>query len=736
MRGLDFRRIALVAGVTALAALAVTAHVRLRHPDNGNPLFWPAPQNIGVVIQSAGSDNVQDGSDAAALRSAIAAWNGVSDISAQLVEDTDPAQRDRTDWEQFDLNLMVFDEDNSSGYFPQGSSAVAITPVWFFSDGRIAGADVLFNGDSYSFSTDGDGFDIQDIAAHELGHLLGLDHTGFVGGTMYPYVDPSVILHRSLSRDEENAMRAVYPAGSTALVSGRVERALDGAPVPGAHVVVRDSAGRTAGATLTDIAGAFSLTGLAGGTYELYANPLDAPVSAANLGAGWVVQADFESTVHGHVTVASGGQADIGAVVVGDDVAIDLGRNTDRYPLRCIAGETTALSVRGAGLAPGSTLVCSDPTVTLSGVTWYLNRVAFGVQVPAQAPAGHLDLTVAGVNGEIDILTGGLEITPRDPEVIFVSPNQGDNGGGFALTITGSGFRPGARVVLGGIVYEDGEPGGCTVLADTTIELTALSGAGGLSDVVVIDPSGVEGRLENGFQFFDVPTLGSVFPLAGQLGGGTEVVLVGAHFKRRGLQVRIGGIDQGPVEWVSPEKLVVTTQGGVPTGPLTIEVQTADGIGSITGAFRYVNAPDPSVAGVAPGVASAGGGETIRIEGAGLGDIQTVVFAANLETGLGGFPAPSVTVLGPNEIEVTTPAALAGEASVLVQSATGQSGILEAGFSFSEFVPEGGGGCHTVLVDGARPPGPAQGACWLALILIVGHRTMRNARRRMPLLLE
>ncbi|MAF67554.1 MAG: hypothetical protein CMJ84_18100 [Planctomycetes bacterium] len=719
-----------------MVAVAVIAHVRLRHPDNGNPLFWAAPESVGVVIQAEGSDDVADGSDEAALRGAIATWNGVSDTTVRLVEDNDPAQQERTDWEQFGINLMLFDEDNSSGYFPQGSSAVAITPVWFYSDGRIAGADVLFNGGSYTFSTDGGGFDIQDVATHELGHLLGLDHTGFVGGTMYPYVDPSVILHRSLARDEEHALRAIYSAGSTASISGSVERASDGTPLAGAQVAVRDAAGRTVSANLTDTAGAFLLGGLDGGTYELYADPLDAPVSAANLGASWTIQTDFESTVHGHVTLAPGASVDVGVVIVGDDVAIDLGRNTDRYPLRCVSGQTSDHSVRGAGLVPGSTLSCSDPSLSLVGVTWYSNRVTFGVQVPAQAAPGHLDLVVAGAGGDIDILTGCLEITPPDPAVLFVSPNQGDNGGGFPLTITGSGFRSGARVVLGGIVYEDGVPSGCSVVADTTIELTALPGVGGLSDVVVIDPSGVEGRLENGFEFFDVPSVQSVFPLAGQAEGGTQLVLVGEHFKRRGLAVRIGGIDQGPVEWVSREKLFVTTAGGTPSGPLTIEVQTDDGVGTIVGAFRYAHAADPSVSGVAPGVASAGGGETITIVGADLDDIQAVVFAANLETGLGGFPAPSITVLGPNELSVTTPVAIAGVASVLVQSATGQSGILEAGFSFSEFVPEGGGGCHTVLVDGARPGGSGQGACWLALVLLAVQRTQRLARRRIAIPIE
>lgn len=53
-------------------------------------------------------------------------------------------------------------------------------------------------------------FDIQTVALHEIGHLLGLAHTNVQGSVMFPFVNSNFTL-RTLQQDDLNGIRALYP---------------------------------------------------------------------------------------------------------------------------------------------------------------------------------------------------------------------------------------------------------------------------------------------------------------------------------------------------------------------------------------------------------------------------------------------------------------------------------------------------------------------------------------------
>jgi matrixin len=60
------------------------------------------------------------------------------------------------------------------------------------------------------------GFYIEDIAAHEFGHALGLGHSAVTDATMYPSVSYCNSGPRSLSADDIAGARSLYPLQTSA----------------------------------------------------------------------------------------------------------------------------------------------------------------------------------------------------------------------------------------------------------------------------------------------------------------------------------------------------------------------------------------------------------------------------------------------------------------------------------------------------------------------------------------
>jgi hypothetical protein len=56
------------------------------------------------------------------------------------------------------------------------------------------------------------GFDIETVALHEIGHCLGMLHTNVNGSVMFPSVSPNFTL-RTLQPDDLAGIRDLYPTG-------------------------------------------------------------------------------------------------------------------------------------------------------------------------------------------------------------------------------------------------------------------------------------------------------------------------------------------------------------------------------------------------------------------------------------------------------------------------------------------------------------------------------------------
>ena len=62
------------------------------------------------MINSAGSDDIPDGSHTTAVRNALDGWNAIEQSTAVIIEDASPAQQARTDWANDGIHLVLFDE--------------------------------------------------------------------------------------------------------------------------------------------------------------------------------------------------------------------------------------------------------------------------------------------------------------------------------------------------------------------------------------------------------------------------------------------------------------------------------------------------------------------------------------------------------------------------------------------------------------------------------------------------
>lgn len=162
--------------------------------------------------------------------------------------------------------------------------------------GEILEADIFFN-TRFDWSVAPSGqtgrVDLESVAVHEIGHLLGLGHSALgetemipggrrviaSGAVMFPIAFASgSIADRQLQPDDLAGISDLYGRGlsdaSQSSISGRVTK--NGSGVFGAHVVAMNlRTGTLVGGFSLNLQGEFVLAGLQPGSYVLRVEPLD-----------------------------------------------------------------------------------------------------------------------------------------------------------------------------------------------------------------------------------------------------------------------------------------------------------------------------------------------------------------------------------------------------------------------------------------------------------------------------
>lgn len=282
---------------------------------NNNSVVW----NLNPTTMS----NVQAGSNVqGALTAAFNTWQGASmtlggqqqvvvnvNITLGQVSSSLPTQPNSGDC----LNVVSFGDTTKSD-FPSGTIAFTSISTATPNPGQslpfsfqcssggptescsfqscIADADIMFNpADTFTTitPTPAQSFDIQTIATHEVGHLLGLDHSGLASAVMYPFGDTGLSGSRVLSLDDEAGIAFLYPASNfgqlTGALSGTIS--LGGSGIFAAHVIAIDAnTGNAVIDGLTAPDGTYKLAGVPPGSYNVFVQPLAGPYTIDDFG-GW-----------------------------------------------------------------------------------------------------------------------------------------------------------------------------------------------------------------------------------------------------------------------------------------------------------------------------------------------------------------------------------------------------------------------------------------------------------------
>jgi hypothetical protein len=197
--------------------------------------------------------------------------------------------------------------------------------------GEIVESDIFFNSTfQWSVAAAGEAgrFDLESIAVHEIGHLLGLGHSALgetevrPGGrrvigaeaVMFPIAFAAGnTADRQLKPDDVAGLSDIYPTNefrrTRGSISGRVTK--NGAGVFGAHIVAFNTrTGALVGGFSLSDSGSFTIAGLEPGTYVLRAEPLDDGDVESFFDGDDDVDLDFRVRFHDRVVVVpSGGGA-------------------------------------------------------------------------------------------------------------------------------------------------------------------------------------------------------------------------------------------------------------------------------------------------------------------------------------------------------------------------------------------------------------------------------------------
>jgi hypothetical protein len=407
-----------VAAITTLVSSPIHASARLTYTmgDRSVTVAWPAS---AFPIQYQVDRRVMDALPNApvVIDHAFAAWSGAPDtnISFESLGVGDGLVAGEADHK----NTITL----ADGLF-KDQYAIAMTTNWYDPTGRLTQADIMI--DASLVNSD---YNMQHAITHEIGHLLGLDHSAVLSAIMFPYV-PHGSDVPALDSDDRNAIANIYPKTDPTLIGGMLRGRVQGdsGGVFAAQVVAVNENGEPVATGLSDQNGDFMLQALPAGNYRIYAEPLDGPVDARNMAGIWrmanitAFPTHFcdSGTIHvesgkvyGNLVVnTSGAPPTLNPRWVGVTTAQSNSFNLMSIAQTVRPGQSINVAVAGDGIVGGmTTFSVLNPGFRRTSDFHYAGNYVYATfSIAPDAPGGSAVILASNGASQEATLTGGLRI--------------------------------------------------------------------------------------------------------------------------------------------------------------------------------------------------------------------------------------------------------------------------------------------------------------------------------------
>lgn len=408
-------------------------------------LKWPT-RTIQIALSpslASPPSSIKVGSDVlGASRRALARWSAVAGIEFVEVQTNELSISPSGSPDRYSLITVANTAENAAF---TGADAQGRTRIFFDTNGNITEADIAINpnlsasGAGPRFSTDGTSgtYDLESVLVHEIGHLLGLDHSGVIGATMQPLLGVNnlygvqAFIVRTLSEDDIAAVRTLYnPRSNTGAIGGTVTYP-NGTPAFGAHVWAEDiSTGKVIAGNVAFADGAYRIDDLPAGDYRVMVEYLDGPVAASEFlsrayaGLRTTPQQPFQSAeAASSIGVAAGGTTNRAIALPSaarslNSQFIGLGGTLSRSAVPLSPGGTYTVYVGGEGMdqIPGASVSVQSSSITVNQASFQtvpgygIPVISFDVSVSSNVSPGDYTIRLQSNTGEVAYLAGGLTV--------------------------------------------------------------------------------------------------------------------------------------------------------------------------------------------------------------------------------------------------------------------------------------------------------------------------------------